>query len=140
MHRAAITLPELLIVLAIIGTLLALAVPPIAASADRAAVHAAAQDIETAFAGARDEALARRSPVWVVFDTAGGVIRVRPERGGTRTRALGSLYGVVLRSTRDSMSYSGWGVGAGAANLTVVVGRGRARDTLVVSRLGRVRR
>lgn len=140
MRRAAMTLPELLIVLAIVGTLLALAVPPIAASADRAAVHAATQDIETAFASARDEALARRSPVWVVFDSALGEVRVRPERAGTRTRGVGSLYGVEVRSTRDSMSYDARGLGWGAANLTVVVGRGRARDTLVVSRLGRVRR
>jgi prepilin-type N-terminal cleavage/methylation domain-containing protein len=139
MSRRGLTLPELLFALAIAGTLLALAVPSIAAAVDRAAVHAAARDIETAFAAARVEAMARRAPVWVVFDSAAVAVAIR-WGGGTRVRSLGSLYGIAFRSTRDSMSYDGWGLGRGAANLTVVVARGRARDTLVVSRLGRVRR
>lgn len=137
--RTALTLAELLLALAIAGVLLALALPPIAAAGDRAAVRAAARDIESAFAAARVEALARRSPVWVVLDSGARTLTLRGP-GGTRVRALGSIYGVALRATRDSMSYDGRGLGWGAANLTVVVARGRARDTVVVSRLGRVRR
>lgn len=140
MRRAALTLLELLLVLVMIGTLLGLAVPPIAAWTDRAAVHAAAQDIEALFAEARAEALARRVGVWLRFDSLAGAVRLRIPGVGTRTRAVGSLYGVALASSRDSTSYDGLGLGHGAANVTVVVGRGAARDTLVVSRLGRVRR
>ena len=102
-------------------------------------MRSAARDIATAFAAARAEALARRSPVWVVLDSAGGVVTIRGT-GGTWARPVGSLYGIVFGATRDSMSYDGWGLGRGAANLTVVVARGRIRDTLFVSRLGRVRR
>lgn len=134
------TLPELLIALAIAGVILAMAVPPMAASLDRAAAHSASQEIESILAAARSEALARHCPAWVVIDSAGAAVRLRTPGRGTRSRLLGSVYGVVLSATRDSMSYDGRGLGWGAANLTVIVARGRVRDTVVVSRLGRVRR
>lgn len=138
--RRATTLVELLLMLAVMGTMLALALPPVTAALDGAAVRAASRDVETLFASAREQALARDAVVWVVFDSAAATARVRIPGWGTRTRAVGSMYGVALRSTRDSMSYDGRGLGRGAANLTVVLTRGRARTTLVVSRLGRVRR
>jgi prepilin-type N-terminal cleavage/methylation domain-containing protein len=140
MRRAAWTLVEVLIVLVVIGTLLALALPPIAASTDRAAVRAASRDVEALFAEARAQAVARQAGVWLRFDSLAGAVRLRVPGVGTRTRPVGSLYGVVLAANRDSVAYDGLGLGYGAANLTVVVSRGRARDTLVVSRLGRVRR
>ena len=141
MHaRPAGTLIELAIVLTIMATLLAIAVPPVTAARDRSATHAAQRDAASLFTLARDEALARHTVVWVVLDSAAGAVHVRVSGGGTRTRSLGSLYGVTLRRTRDSMSYDGRGLGRGAANLTVIVTRGRALDSLVISRMGRVRR
>ncbi|HVB30664.1 MAG TPA: GspH/FimT family pseudopilin [Gemmatimonadaceae bacterium] len=134
------TLPELLIALTLVAVIMALAVPHMAASLDRAAAHSASQEIESIFAAARSEALARHCTVWVVIDSAGAAIHLRVPGRGTRTRLLGSVYGVVLSATRDSMSYDGRGLGRGAANLTVIVARGLVRDTVVVSRLGRVRR
>jgi type II secretory pathway pseudopilin PulG len=139
-NRSGGTLLELVIVLAMMAALLGIVGPPVAASLDRAAAHAAADDALTQFALARDEALARGVPVWVVIDSAAAAVRVRIPGRGTRSRLLGSLYGVALRATRDSMSYDERGLGRGAANLTLVLARGRVRDTLVVSRLGRVRR
>jgi type II secretory pathway pseudopilin PulG len=137
--RRASSLLELVILLAVLATVLALALPRAGAARDRAEVRAAASDVETVFAHARDAALARGAVAWVVFDSAGALVRVRVVGGGTQTRALGSIYGVALRTTRDSMSYDGRGLGRGAANLSVVLWRGRARATIVVSRLGRVR-
>ena len=55
-------------------------------------------------------------------------------------REVGAAYGVRLWASRDSMTYDGRGLGFGAANLTVVARRGRAAETVFVSRLGRVRR
>lgn len=140
MSRRASTLVELLIVLAVMGTMLALALPSVTGGYASAAVRAASREAETLFASAREEALARDAVVWVVIDSVTQSVRLRVPGRGTRIRALGSIYGVTLHSTRDSMSYDGRGLGRGAANLSVVFGRGRARDTLFVSRLGRVRR
>ena len=53
--------------------------------------------------------------------------------------ALGHAHGVTLASSRDSLAFDVRGLGYGAANLTLVARRGRAAETLVVSRLGRVR-
>jgi hypothetical protein len=51
-----------------------------------------------------------------------------------------ALYGVRVTASRDSMAYDARGLGYGAANLSVVVHRGRVAETVYVSRLGRVRR
>lgn len=134
------TLPELVIALAITGVVLAMGIPSMTAAIDRAAVHAASRDIEAVLAAARSEAISRHGVVWVVFDIAGAGVHFRVPGRGTRSRRLGSIHGVTLAATRDSMSYDGRGLGRGGANLTVIVARGRARDVVVVSRLGRVRR
>jgi hypothetical protein len=46
---------------------------------------------------------------------------------------------VVLSASRARVVYSASGFGYGAANLSVVVRRNSAVDTVFVSRLGRVR-
>ncbi|HET7631473.1 MAG TPA: GspH/FimT family pseudopilin [Gemmatimonadaceae bacterium] len=139
-HTRGNTLLELVIVLAMTGLLLGIVGPPAAAMMDRAAVRAAGDDLVTWFARARREALARRRPVWLVLDTLHRRALLRVPGVGTRTRPLGSIYGVTLSVTRDSMAYDARGFGYGAANLTVVLSRGRVNESVIVSRLGRVRR
>jgi hypothetical protein len=56
-----------------------------------------------------------------------------------RKRDIGAEHGVELSATRVRMSYSAMGIGYGAANLSAVVRRRSAVDTVFVSRLGRVR-
>jgi 23S rRNA (cytidine1920-2'-O)/16S rRNA (cytidine1409-2'-O)-methyltransferase len=53
---------------------------------------------------------------------------------------LGARYGIALSSTRDSIAYGPTGRGYGASNTTITIRRNGAADTIVVSRLGRVRR
>jgi hypothetical protein len=48
-------------------------------------------------------------------------------------------HGVTLESTRTSITYSQTGIGYGAGNLTLIIARNLAADTIFVSRLGRVR-
>jgi hypothetical protein len=55
------------------------------------------------------------------------------------SRQIGRLFGVQLEATRDSLAYDARGLGSGAANLTFVIVRGITKDTVAVSRLGRVR-
>ena len=138
-QRVGVTLAELAVVLVILGVLLALAVPRLAAAADRAAVRAAVADAASVFAAARELAIHSRRAVAVEVDTAGGRLRARRGADVVFQRELRGGYAVRLGATRDSMAYDARGLGIGAANLSVTISRGRASDTLFVSRLGRVR-
>jgi hypothetical protein len=91
------------------------------------------------FAAARESAIARRSAVSVSFDTVAGAVEVRSLGAVLLRRSLRAAYGVALAANRDSMVYDPRGLGFGASNLSVVLRKGKAVDTLVVSRLGRTR-
>jgi type II secretory pathway pseudopilin PulG len=137
---AGSSLVELVVVVALIGLLVGIAVPRLRAATDRAAVRAAEQDASTFFGYARRLAVTRRTSVAVLLDTTRGLL-VAHSRGETlATRPLGPRYGVRLRATRDSMAFDARGLGFGAANLSMVVERGGNVETLFVSRLGRIRR
>ena len=137
--RRAYTVLEMAIVVAMIGLLLAIALPRVAAVRDRASVRAAMTDLSAAFSMARRTALSRRALVSVVLDTASGTVEVHS--GNTRLwrRTLGGSYGIVLGANRDSAVYDPRGLGYGVSNLSLSVRRGEMVDTLTMSRLGRVR-
>src|SRR6185437_1183732 len=137
--RRAYTVLEMAIVVAMIGLLLAIAVPRVAAVRDRASVRAAMTDLSAAFSLARRTALSRRALVSVVLDTASGTVEVHS--GNTRLwrRTLGGSFGIVLGANRDSAVYDPRGLGYGVSNLSLSVRRGEMVDTLTMSRLGRVR-
>jgi len=138
-RRAGLTLVELCLVLTIIGLVTMIAVRQLGFYVDRAATHAAVLEAAGLVARARDEAVAQRSLVSVRFDTSADVLELRM-RGAVLSRAaLGHAHGVALSANRDSLTYDVRGLGYGAANLTMVARRGRAADSLVVSRLGRLR-
>jgi Tfp pilus assembly protein FimT len=132
-------MPELVAVLALTAIILAVAVPRVHAAAERAAVRGAVADIVTTLSTARQLAVARGGGVAVGVDATAATIRILADGDTISTRALGQLFGVTLRSSRDSLAYDGRGLGSGAANLTFVVQRGITADTVIVSRLGRVR-
>lgn len=138
--RRGATLAELLVTLAIVAVLAGFVVVRIARLRDAAAVRGATVELEQALALARESAVAWRATVSVRVDSLRGRLDVR--RGGAllRTRDLLGEYGVRLAGTRDSVVYDARGLGRGAANATFVVRRGVTADTIVVSRLGRVRR
>lgn len=139
-RRAAVTLVELLIVLALFAVLLGLAFPRLAGAADRAAVRAALLDAGTVFAAARDVAIHRRAAVAVRIDTVAGAVQAQLGVDVLLRRDLRAAYGVRLATTRDSMAFDARGLGVGTANLSLVARRGGSVDTLFVSRLGRIRR
>jgi Tfp pilus assembly protein FimT len=129
-----------LVVVIVIVTLAAIALPRFREATDRFAARAAVEEARSLFAFARRSAITRRSVVGVIPDTVAGVILVR-SRGTELARvALRDRYGVRLSASRDSMSYDPRGLGYGAANLTVIARRRRGAETLFVSRLGRTRR
>jgi len=138
--RRGATLVELTLSLVLLGILTTLAVPRVAAVVDRLSVRAASQDVVLALATARAAARRRADYASFVADPRAGRVRAVSggetlfERDETRTR------GVRLEATRESVTFAPSGLGWGAANTTIVVSRGRRADTIVTSRLGRVRR
>ena len=138
-QRRGFTAAELLVVMAIVAVLMTVAASRLLALRDEAAVHAASGEALHAFALAREAAVSRRAAVSVRLDTAAGAIVVQLPARVLHRRALRSVYGVSLATNRDSMAYDPRGLGFGAANLSLVIRRGAAVDTVTVARLGRVR-
>ncbi len=136
--RRGLTLIEVLIVLTIAGTLMAIAYPRAQLILDRISVHSAASDLQLMLSSAREFALSSHSTVAVDFTSPAG-IRVHRGSDVFYSRNIASAHGVKLTYTRDSLAYGPLGLGVGAANLSVIVRRRAAVETVFVSRLGRVR-
>lgn len=137
--RSGLTLIELCLVVTIIGLVTTIAVRQLGLYLDRSAAHAAIVEAATLVARARDEAVAQRVPASVQLDTVGDALELRMGGVTISRSALGHAHGVSLSTNRDSLAYDVRGLGYGAANLTLVARRGRAAESLVVSRLGRLR-
>lgn len=137
--RPALTLLELVIVLMIIGLLSIVAVRELGRYLDRIAARAAITEAAEVIQQARDEALARHTVVSVRIDTAADQLALRERGRALAVHALGHAHRVAITATRDSLVFDVRGLGYGASNLTLVATRGHAAETLVVSRLGRVR-
>lgn len=137
--RRGATIAELVISLAILGVLASIAVPRASALVDRLSVRGATQDVVLAIAEARAVASRRGAYASFVADARTGRLRVvsdgetLSERDEVRTR------GVRIEASRESVTFAPGGLGWGAANTTVIVSRGSRSDTVVMSRLGRVR-
>ena len=139
MRRGA-SLIELVVVLAAIGVLCAIGASRLLRHLDRTHVRHATDEIVAMLATARTTAVAREIHVTARFEAARSVVTVIAGADTIAMRAIGDLHGVRLRSNRDSTVYGPTGLGYGAANQTLVLERGRAIDSIVISRLGRVRR
>ena len=137
--RWGYTLPELVLVVTIVGLVTVSGIRSLAHHLDRLAVRAAVAEAASVVARARDDAIARHEIVSLRIDTAHATLVLRAGNERLARYALGSAYAVSLSTTRDSITFDARGLGYGAANLTLVARRGTAADTLVVSRLGRTR-
>jgi prepilin-type N-terminal cleavage/methylation domain-containing protein len=133
------TLLELLVVVTVAGILLAIAVPRTRAELDRTVVRSAAMDVRTTLGLARALALSSHAMVTVDVDGAQGMLRIRRGADVVMRRGVGMAHGVRLGATRDSLAYDPYGMGRGASNLSIVVRKGAAAETVFVSRLGRIR-
>jgi Tfp pilus assembly protein FimT len=137
--RRGMTIVELLVMMAILGAMAAIAVPRAVTTMDRFSVRGAAQDVVLAIAAARAAASDRSTYVSFVADPRTG--RVRAVSGGETLleRDLARTRGIRLEASRESVTFAPGGLGWGAANTTVIVSKGTRSDTIVMSRLGRVR-
>lgn len=125
-------------VLAVAGLLMAVALPPMAAWRNRWMVRRARDDAAVLFAAARWRAQGVGRSVTVTIDASRGALTAA--HGAWRlVRELDAAYGVLLSANRTNVVYRPDGLTSGAANLTLVLSRGEAAESLRVSRLGRVR-
>jgi len=138
--RRGVTLIEMLMVLAVIGLLAGWAVPKVSAWTDWLAVEGASREVSTVYAAARFAAAQRGTRIRVQFapDSLRAVFegihdslfRVRP----------GPLWrGVSLHTSQAVVRIGSSGYGWGAGNTTIVLQRNKVVDSIIISRLGRVR-
>jgi type II secretory pathway pseudopilin PulG len=137
--RTGATLVELVLVMLIIGLTSLVGLRQLQLYMDRIATRDAVRAAGGVVERARDEAVALHTPVSVRIDTMAASLELLTRGLALGKTALGQIHGVALSTTRDSVTFDVRGLGYGAANFTLVARRGKARDTLVVSRLGRVR-
>lgn len=137
--RKAFTIVETTAVVTVMAALTAITLPRAAGFIDRIEVRGAVAEIESMFSLARHAAIARGARVTLEIDPVTGTISVHAANGLLRSREVGDAHGVTLSANRTTITYSPIGVGYGAANASLIVARGRVVDTVVISRLGRVR-
>lgn len=138
--RAGHSILELLIALALIGALLGVGAPSVRALADHAVVRGASAELAAVLSAARRAALLRSATASLFLDTARASVVMVAGPDTLLARAIArEPGGVRLAATRDTIRFGPGGRGLGATNATLIVRRGRAADTLWVSRLGRVR-
>ncbi len=137
--RRGATLMELVLTMTVLGVLTSIAVPRAASLVDRISVRGATQDVVLALGTARAASSRRGAYASFVADTRTGHLRVVSGGETLLERDLLHTRGVRLEASRESVTFAPGGLGWGAANTTVIVTRGARSDTVVMSRLGRVR-
>jgi type II secretory pathway pseudopilin PulG len=136
---AAFTLLDCVAAITIMGIVTAISIPRAAAFLDSLAVHGAVSDAFAIFSTARAAAVSSAAQATVDIDTVRSLMVVKSGTDTILARDLGLNHKVKLAASRQTITYSASGLGYGAGNLTLVIKRGRAVDSLFVSRLGRVR-
>lgn len=137
--RRGFTLTELVLVLAVGGLLLGIAVPRLASALDRIEVETAARHIVAAHQRARLLAVTHNQVVILSIGPAELTIRRRGEMAPVWIEAGPEASGVSLAGPTRQFTFTPGGLTLGLSNATLPVSRGSAHRTVVVSRLGRVR-
>jgi prepilin-type N-terminal cleavage/methylation domain-containing protein len=137
--RRGVTLVELMLVLAVAGILFGVAVPALSLLLDSLAVHAAVSHIEAAHARARLLAITRGKVITLAIDSARIAISPRNDTLALWSEEGPSAQRVHLEGAQRQFTFSPEGFTLGVSNASLQLSRGATRQTLVISRLGRVR-
>lgn len=137
--RPGLTLLELLLVLALAAIGTAAALPRVRAIADRATVRQGAEQVRSVLTLARNRAVMLGTPVAVYVDSTTAQLVIGDAQGILSRHAIGAASGARLTASRDSVAFSPLGLGWGATNVSLVIARGSAVETVTVSRMGRIR-
>lgn len=141
MRQSGYTLIELIVVMAVLGVLLAIALPPALRWRDAAAVRSARDELAAALAWTR-VAAASHGGATLVLDPAVGRFWTHADGRDSAPVDLADRYGVrVDPGSGDPVvfHYDGLGIGR-LTNRTVRVVRGDAEAGVTVSAYGRYRR
>ena len=144
MRRAGFSLTEMLIVVVIIGLTSLIALPRLNTAFDRSSVGSAKSRLTSLYGSARSVATSANRTGAVrrngnqIYVTASG--RRKPGVGTLDTIVLpadfSTNYGVTLSGTFDSARVASTGLGLDSA--FIVLTKGYAVDTVIISRYGRV--
>lgn len=126
-------------ILALTAVVSAFVLPSMKRGFDRLQTRGAAHDVMSAFFVARASAVARGRRTAVLIDAVRSRVIVVAAGDSLLVRDIGTGRGVAVTASRDSMTYFPDGLGLGAANMSVLLRRGSAVDTVIVSREGRVK-
>jgi prepilin-type N-terminal cleavage/methylation domain-containing protein len=137
--RRGFTLPELMLILAVTGILLAIAIPQLSRAMDRIEVQAATAHLVAAHQRARMMAITRGQVLTLSVDSA--ELRIAPASGGVAlwSEAGPATAGVSLAGPTRHFTFSPEGFTLGLSNASLLLTRGSSTRTVVISRLGRVR-
>jgi prepilin-type N-terminal cleavage/methylation domain-containing protein len=137
--RRGFSLPELVLVLALSGILLAIALPRLAVLLDSIEVHTAASRIAAAHQRARMMAVTKGQVLVLTVQQDSVAIRRRGEVTSLWSEIGPAAEGVALDGASRQFTFSPEGLTLGLSNATLRLSRGSATRAVVVSRLGRVR-
>ena len=126
--------------LAVIGLTIGIVTPRIASMQDRLAVEQAAQHLVAAHRRARITSILRSRPAVLTIGPDSFSIRMAGESADVWGSRGPAGWGVTLAGPVRRLTFSPVGITTGLSNATFRLSRGSAVRTIVVSRLGRVRR
>jgi prepilin-type N-terminal cleavage/methylation domain-containing protein len=136
--RNGATLPELLTALALLGILLAIAVPPVGAARDRILLTLHARALVAAHADTRAAAL--RSGARTMLSISPAAFEQRSLAGDLLWQRPGPRHdGVDLLGPTSPIVFDSRGYTLGAANRTYRLSRNGVELRVIMSRLGRLR-
>ncbi len=134
-----VTLPEILIALTLVSTLLALGVSGFRTLRDATAIHAASRSVRSHLALARSLAIARREKVSVRTDASGSLTLYAESGERVTTAAVGPGADVPADSIRVRPRSIRFNARGQAAPGSVYIYRGRRFVRVVSNFLGRLR-
>jgi type IV fimbrial biogenesis protein FimT len=137
--RRAITLPEVMLILAVVAVLLGIAVPTLSRVMDQIEVEAATGHLVAAHHRARLMAISRGQVLTLSIDS--GSVSIRPGTGAAPLwqQPGPAAAGVHLSGPSKSFTFSPEGYTLGLSNVSLLLTRGSSARTIVISRLGRIR-
>jgi prepilin-type N-terminal cleavage/methylation domain-containing protein len=137
--RQGFSLPELMLVLAVVGLLFGIALPRFSGALDHIEVESAANRLTAAHQRARMMAVTRSQVLVLTIGAASLAIRPRGQASLLWAEDGPAAAGVTLEGPSRQFTFSPEGLTLGFSNATLRLSRGSASRTIVISRLGRVR-